>query len=76
MHKTSAKTSNSVNQEESETVVLSETVVKDNELEDPYVDTDGSVVVRNEFKPNVREKIPYRGVVYTIKTKLAETAKD
>ena len=73
---TSSKTSNNIKQSEAETAILSETVVKDNELEDPYVDSDGTVVVRNEFKPNIREKIPYRGVVYTIKTKLSETVKD
>ena len=73
---TSHKISNNIKQNEERTPVLSETVVKDNEVEDPYVDSDGSVVVRNEFKPNIREKIPYRGVVYTIKTKFAETSKN
>ena len=62
--------------EQEEMAVLTETVVKDNQDEDPYVDSDGTVVVKNEFRPYVREKIPYKGVVYTIKTKLSESVKN
>ena len=55
-----------------ETPLFSETVVQSKEFEDPYVDADGTIVVKNEFKPQLKDKVYFRGVLYNIKTKLAE----
>ena len=61
-----------------ETVVFEESVQETKTLHDPYVDDNGDIVVQNEFKPHLKDKIFFRGVVYTIKTKLApaETKKN
>ena len=54
------------------TPMFEETVAEEKELEDPYVDQDGNVIVRNEFKPAMKQRIKFRGVVYNIKTRLTE----
>ena len=56
-----------------ETRVFEESVQETKTLPDPYVDDNGDIVVQNEFKPHLKDKIFFRGVVYTIKTKLAPT---
>ena len=54
-----------------ETKVFEESVLETKTLPDPYVDENGNIVVQNEFRPHLKDKIFFRGVVYTIKTKLA-----
>lgn len=49
--------------------IFTESLLETKELGDPYVDDDGSIVVKNEFKPHLKENIFFRGVVYNIKTK-------
>ena len=68
-------TQNTIPQTE-ETPLFSETVVQSKEFEDPYVDADGTIVVKNEFKPQLKDKVYFRGVLYNIKTKLTEKAEN
>lgn len=61
------------NTQNGETVtVLKESVVENKEFEDPYVEDDGTIVVKNEFRPALKENIFFRGAWYNIKTRLAK----
>ncbi|GEM_PF-3618700 len=54
------------------TPMFEESLVEKKSLEDPYVDEDGNIVVQNEFRPPLKEKIKFQGVIYTIKTRIIE----
>ena len=66
-------TLNPAKEQSEESPLFSETVVQDKEFEDPYVESDGTIVVKNEFKPHLKSKIFFRGVWYDIKTKFADS---
>ena len=53
-----------------ETPMFKEAVSEEKELTNPYVDSDGSIVVTDEIRQPIKQKVKYRGVVYNIKTKL------
>lgn len=58
-----------------ETPMFEEAVSEEKELTNPYVDSDGNIVVTDEIRQPVKHKVKYRGVVYNIKTKIFEPQK-